>query len=44
MEEAIAYAQKHGYMYSLDEPRERSVRPKAYADNFKHSRLGRWTH
>lgn len=43
-EEAIAYAQKHGMMYSLEEPRERQVRAKAYADNFKYSRLGRWTH
>ncbi|MGF1609596.1 MAG: ETC complex I subunit [Kiloniellales bacterium] len=43
-EEAIAYAQKRGLMYSLEEPRERKVRPKAYADNFAYQRLGRWTH
>ena len=43
-EEAVAYAQKHGLMYSLEEPRERKLRPKAYADNFAYRRLGRWTH
>jgi len=43
-DEAIAYAQKHGLMYSLEEPRERKLRPKAYADNFAYRRLGRWTH
>ena len=43
-EAAIAYAEKHGLMYSLEEPRERQVRPKAYADNFRYDRMGRWTH
>ena len=41
---AIAYAKKHGLMYTVQEPHERSVRPKAYADNFAYTRLGRWTH
>jgi len=43
-EEAEAYARKHGYMYVTEEPRERNIKPKAYADNFGYSRLGRWTH
>ncbi len=43
-DEAIAYAKKHGLMYTLEEPRDRKVRPKAYADNFAYSRVGRWTH
>ena len=43
-EEAIAYARKHGLMYNLERPVERKVQPKAYADNFSYSRLGRWTH
>jgi len=42
--EAVAYAQKHGHMYTLERPRERPLRPKAYADNFKTDRLLRWTH
>ena len=43
-DEAVAYAQKHGLMYTLEEPRERQVRPKAYAENFAYHRQGRWTH
>ena len=43
-EEAVAYARKHGLMYTLEQPREREMRPKAYADNFAYTRLGRWTH
>ena len=43
-EEAVTYAKKHGLMYTLETPRERRVRPKAYADNFRYDRLGPWTH
>ena len=43
-EDAIAYAEKHGLMYTLDEPKERQIRPKAYAENFRFDRMGRWTH
>ena len=42
--EAVAYAKKHGFMYTVEKPRERKVRPKAYADNFRNDRLLRWTH
>jgi NADH dehydrogenase ubiquinone Fe-S protein 4 len=44
LEEAVAYAQKEGLMYSVEQSRERNVKPKTYADNFKYDRLGRWTH
>lgn len=44
LEEAIAYAKQEGLMYSVERPRERKVKPKLYADNFKYDRLGRWTH
>ena len=43
-EEAVAYARKHGLMYSLERPVEKAIKPKAYADNFSYSRMGRWTH
>jgi hypothetical protein len=43
-EEAVAYAEKQGWMYTVEEPKERAVRPKAYADNFAYTRVGRWTH
>jgi hypothetical protein len=43
-EEAIAYAQKQGWMYTVQEPGARAIRPKAYADNFAYNRIGQWTH
>lgn len=43
-EEAIAYAQKKGFMYVIDEPAERAPVPKVYADNFRYQRLFPWTH
>lgn len=43
-EEAIAYAEKQGWMYTLSEPKVRTVRPRTYADNFAYTRVGRWTH
>jgi len=43
-EEAAAYAEKRGWLYTIEEPKERKVTPKAYADNFAFGRLERWTH
>lgn len=33
-EDAIAFAEKQGYEYFVQEPTERRFTPKAYADNF----------
>jgi len=43
-EEAIAYAERNGLAYVLDEPQTRTIRPKSYAENFRHDRIGPWTH
>ena len=43
-EEAVAYAEKHGLIYALEEPQERRIKPKAYADNFRFDRSRPWTH
>lgn len=43
-EEAIAYAEKEGYAYTVQRPKERRIRPKAYADNFSSRRPVPWTH
>ena len=40
-EQAVAYAQKHGLSYEVQEPHARQLRIKAYADNFKYSRVTR---
>jgi ETC complex I subunit conserved region len=44
MEEAVAYATRHGIPFRIDEPQQSEVKPKSYADNFKFGRLDRWTH
>ncbi|KAL8988127.1 MAG: hypothetical protein Q9177_002749 [Variospora cf. flavescens] len=36
-EDAIMFAQKQGYEYFVQEPNERKIVPKAYANNFLHS-------
>lgn len=43
-EEAIAYAERNGIAYTLQEPKVRKPIAKSYADNFKFGRIGRWTH
>ena len=36
-EAAIEFADKQGYEYFVQEPNERRIIPKAYANNFMHS-------
>ena len=43
-DDAIAYARKNGFTYTVSEPKQRRIKPKAYADNFAYSRLQPWTH
>jgi len=43
-EEAIAYAERHGIAYQLQEPKEPARRKMAYSDNFSFRRVGQWTH
>ena len=38
-EEAVAYAERHAIPYTVTEPRQRAIRPKSYADNFKFDRI-----
>ena len=38
-EDAIAFAERKGWSYTVDEPRMRMVRPKNYADNFRPDRI-----
>ena len=40
LEEAVAYAKKRGLDYTVIEPKERTIRPKSYADNFRYDRPG----
>ncbi len=43
-EEAVAYAQKHGIVYRVEEPKPTARRILSYSDNFRSTRLGQWTH
>ncbi len=43
-EEAIAYAEREGIAYRVEEPHEVKRRTMSYADNFKFNRGGPWTH
>jgi hypothetical protein len=43
-EDALAYAERHGISYVIEEPKERTVRPKSYADNFRYDRRIPWSH
>jgi hypothetical protein len=43
-EEAVAYATREGIAYEIEQPKQRNVTAKAYADNFRYDRVGRWTH
>jgi ETC complex I subunit conserved region len=43
-EEAIAYATRNGFAYTVIEPKLRRPIRKSYAENFKFGRIGTWTH
>jgi hypothetical protein len=43
-EEAIAYADKNGLDYRIEEPKQHQRKLLSYSDNFKSTRLGQWTH
>jgi hypothetical protein len=42
--EAVAYAERYGIPYRLEEPKPRRPVQKSYAENFKFGRIGSWTH
>jgi hypothetical protein len=43
-EEAVAYAQRNGLAYSVNDPPPSQPAHKSYADNFRFGRIGSWTH
>ena len=43
-EEAVAYAERYRIPYQVFEPKEVARTVRAYADNFKYTRKGLWTH
>lgn len=43
-EEAVAYAEREGIAYRVEEPQQSAPRTMSYSDNFKFNRTGPWTH
>ncbi len=43
-EEAIAYAQRQGIAYRVEEPKPAPRRIVSYSDNFRPNRVAPWTH
>ncbi len=43
-EEAIAYATRNGIAYRVEEPKALTRKILSYSDNFRHNRVGAWTH
>ena len=43
-EEAIAYAERHGIAYRVEEPQATRPKSVSYSDNFRFDRKQPWTH
>ena len=43
-EDAIAYAEREGIPYQVEEPCTPRPKAMAYSDNFRYGRRGLWTH
>ena len=43
-EEAVAYAEKNGLSFRVEEPKEAKRRQISYAENFRYDRKIPWTH
>jgi hypothetical protein len=43
-EEAVAYAERNGIAYRVEEPKEPKRRQISYSDNFRYDRKTPWTH
>ncbi len=39
LDDAVAYAEKQGHRYQVQQPHRRRIRPKNYADNFKYAKI-----
>jgi hypothetical protein len=43
-DEAVAYAERYRIAHQVFDPKEPKRSVRAYADNFKYTRKGQWTH
>jgi hypothetical protein len=43
-EQAVAYAQRNGIPYRIEEPKAATRKIVSYSDNFRYNRLSPWSH
>jgi len=43
-EQAVAYAQRNGIPYRVEEPKAATRKIVSYSDNFRYNRLAPWSH
>jgi hypothetical protein len=43
-EQAVAYAQRNGIAYRVEEPKAATRKIVSYSDNFRYNRLAPWSH
>ncbi len=43
-DEAVAYARAKGLAFRVEEPKQPVRKGMSYTDNFRHNRIGTWTH
>jgi len=43
-EQAIAYAERNGIAYRIEEPKAATRKVISYSDNFRYNRLAPWSH
>jgi hypothetical protein len=43
-EDAVAYAERHGYTYTVEDEQTAREKTIAYSDNFRADRAAPWTH
>ena len=43
-QDAVAYAERNGLAYRVEEPKPVVRRSSVYSDNFRTARIGQWTH
>ena len=43
-DEAVAYCERNGIAYHVQEPKLVTTKVFSYSDNFRSTRLGQWTH
>ena len=44
LDDAVQYAEKKGFVYTIKQPKKRALKPKSYSANFAYNKKESWTH